>query len=138
VKSTLKLFINEILTNGVKNVEEDWVEFYNNETEPVDMTGYKIYDDGGVKKTYIFPEGTTIASGGYLVFYTDEVFGFGLGKGGDELTLLNPEDEQVDYVIIPALGESETYGRSSDGADSWSIFTTSSQGISNSNGTIKP
>jgi hypothetical protein len=134
--STLKLYINEISTNGA-NKADDWVEFYNGEEVPVDMTGYKLYDDGGLGKAFTFPKGATIAPGSYLIC-TEAAFHFGLAKGGDKLTLLNSEGEQVDHVDIPALGENETYGRSSDGADTWTVFTISSMESSNSNGTVKP
>lgn len=56
--------INEIHYNGVNNaIHSDFVELYNHSTSPADIAGWSI--SGGID--YLFPEGTVIPPGGYLV-----------------------------------------------------------------------
>ncbi|MCW1912348.1 lamin tail domain-containing protein [Luteolibacter sp. GHJ8] len=60
--------INEIHYNGGNNaIHSDFVEFYNYSTSPANIGGWEI--TGGVD--YVFPAGTVIPAGGYLVVAED-------------------------------------------------------------------
>lgn len=69
--------INEVQSND-PNHGPDWIELANPTGETLDISGLVIKDDDDAH-AYVIPEGTTIAPCGFLVF-TDEEFGFGLGK----------------------------------------------------------
>jgi len=48
----------------------DWVELYNPTGTEADMSGYSLSDNGSPSK-WVFPSGTIIPSGGYLVVFCD-------------------------------------------------------------------
>ena len=90
--------INEIESNG--DPAGDWVELANTDnTSRIDVSGWKVLDDDDKHASIVFPEGTTIESGGYLVINTDTTpidgsEGFGLG-GKDSVRVFNAEDQLV-------------------------------------------
>ena len=72
--------INEILpdptgdtasfdTDGDGTVDEtdEFVELFNSNTEPVDISGWTLGNGGGEEETFVFPEGTIIPAGGYII-----------------------------------------------------------------------
>ena len=68
------LVMNEIFSRGAAP-DLDWIEIYNPAATQVDLTGYKIYDEGGnggTKPKKEFPSGTIIPAGGFYVIVTDE------------------------------------------------------------------
>ena len=72
-----QVVINEVTSRGslvdATGEEIDWIEIYNAGTETVDLTGWKIYDNGGqagTKPKKEFPSGATIDAGG---FYQQQV-----------------------------------------------------------------
>src|SRR3989344_9017856 len=80
----------------------EWIEFYNPTDSIIDLSNWWIADVGGNDK---FPDGTTIAAGGFLVLTSasttsglwnntpmisiEGLLGNGLGNTGDVLSLLN-------------------------------------------------
>lgn len=70
--------INEVQSND-PNGGPDWIELANPTDADLDISGIVIKDDDDTHE-YAIPEGTVIPAGGFIVF-TDEEFGFGLGKG---------------------------------------------------------
>ncbi len=58
--------INEINTNLPGG---DWVELHNRGATPADVSGWKVYDDGGAAhaNAFTFSNGTTIPAGGVLL-----------------------------------------------------------------------
>ena len=122
----------------------DQVEFYNSGSEAVDMSGWLLEKDD---KSWAFPVGTTIAAGGFLTLTcgqascaTGPTFGISADKGFD-LVLSNGDDiDEVDNSGDDRIifGETETYGRSSDGGSDWAIFIDDGTiGSTNAGGTIK-
>ena len=89
---------------------EDWVELYNNGTETVDLSGYFLSDDEEELDQWMFPAGTTIAPGGYLIVWTDNDeedttaeelhANFALSAGGETLVLSNAAGEPIDRVMF--------------------------------------
>ncbi len=117
----------EVDANGDGTIsfrDDEFMEFVNEGTEPLDITGWQIYD-GITTPTarHIFPEGTSIVAGGALV-----VFGGGNPTGSfggatvqlasnEDLSLLNSGDEIVvknsegQRVLVASYGE-QTRGSS--------------------------
>ena len=107
------LVINEINYNSADNFDpEDWVEFYNPNDYPMDITGW-IFKDEDDTHEFIFPENTIIEPMDYLVLSKDtaafselfpevtKVIGdmdFGLSGNGELLRLFNDENILVDTV----------------------------------------
>jgi hypothetical protein len=101
--------INEVMAENGNVVPNggffpDWVELHNPGAQPVDLAGWSLSDDSNPRK-FVFPAGTTIAAGGYLVVWCDTnslVPGlrapFGLGRNGDTVLLYDANTNRVDAV----------------------------------------
>ena len=136
------LKINEIFSRG-DDTNPDWIEIYNAATQDVDLTGWKIYDNGGqagTKPKKEFPAGEVIPANGFYVIITDDAAAsaFGLSSNGETVWLENPEGTVVDEVTFPALDVTQSYGRKPDGSDNFFIFTEITRGSSNNNASTLP
>ncbi len=103
--------INEINYNSNSLFDtEDWIEFYNNSDNEINLSGWKMKDSDPVNE-YVFPEGTVLTD--YLVLTANlEMFSplfpqvtkvignfdFGFSGGGETIYLLNPLNEIIDSV----------------------------------------
>ncbi len=94
------LVINEVVAKSTDDNDEtlpDWIELFNR-GDALDIGGFIIKDEND-DSIMVFPAGTMIASGGYLVVEKDELgesgFTFGLGSA-DSVRLYNSEEELVD------------------------------------------
>lgn len=136
------IVINEAFSRGT-DAEPDWIEIYNNSDVPVDISGYKIYDNGGQsgsKPKMEFPPKTTIPARGFYVIVVDDDAnaypagsGFGLGSKGDEVWLETPQGFVIDNMVIPELTVDQSFGCSPDGAATRFILTERTKGASNNN-----
>jgi len=102
-----------------------WVELYNKGTQMVTLSGWRF--DKGI--SYTFPEGTTLAAGGYLVVARDRAylasvfpdvpivgdFEGRLSNEGEELRLLDARGNPVDQVRYYSGG---TWPAAADGGGS--------------------
>lgn len=106
-----QVVINEVESNG--DSVGDWVELANtNPNETLDISGWSIVDNDPDHERIVFPEGTTIESGGYYSLYTDIDNGFGLG-GNDSVSLFNQAGELVDETTWDGHAAT-TWGRIPD------------------------
>lgn len=127
------LCVNEVCSSGT-----DWVELYNGSEETVDLSGYFLQDSKGSEEEYIFPEGTTVAAGGFLVLEKEADFPFGISGDGDEIVLLDAAGAIVDRVTVPALEDGQTYARATDGGDTWEVKDYGTKGASNTSEPVLP
>ncbi|MEQ8470739.1 MAG: CotH kinase family protein [Marinoscillum sp.] len=108
------IVINEINYNSDKDSEtEDWVELFNKGDQTIDISGWILKDDDD-EHAFIFENGTTIQSGGFIVICRDmEVFNtihsisnitgnmdFGLSSDGDCVRLYNADEVLTDEVCF--------------------------------------
>jgi hypothetical protein len=121
----------------------DWIELYNNGAAGVDLSGWSLTDDAAAPDKWKFPDGTTIAAGGYLVVLADNLpravptadylhANFSLSAGGEFVGLFNSAGAvqsafDPDY---PAQDAFHSYGRSA--ADEYVFFDTPTPGKTNS------
>ncbi len=129
------IYLNELYSRGVIE-DPDWVEVYNSSSAEIDISGYKIYDPGGqagTKPKMEFPSGSIVPAMGWLVIVvdTDDEAGFGLSSGGDEVWLENAEGVVIDYIAIPAMEVTQSYGRYPDGSVNWQLLNTITKGAAN-------
>ncbi len=134
------IVINEVSNNnstfldsdGQKN---DWIEIYNTSGGQVELEGLLFQDEqgtywrfpqkllGGLERLLIWASDKNRIEGngeGNQEFHTN----FGLALGGEQLKLLNADKTPIGGPIpIPALNPDESYGRTSDGAVSFQVFT---------------
>lgn len=114
----------------------DWVELWNTSAEAVDISGYILSDNASVDK-YVFPEGTVLPAGGYIVVYcTDKAQGdfvadFGLSQLGEEYVVLKDARERIiEIVDTVVLTDLESMALNSDGV--WTVTDVCSPGFENS------
>ena len=113
------IVINEVLAHS-HATSPDWIELHNTTAESINIGGWFLSDDNAddaAKKKYEIPLGTTIAGGGYVVFYQDMHFGnaaaegchdpFGLSEGGDVVYLHSGDNGVLTgYVVEEDFGAS--------------------------------
>ncbi|WP_294410218.1 CotH kinase family protein [uncultured Ruminococcus sp.] len=130
------LCINEVCTQNKSSFKDslgrasDWIELYNGSSADIDLYGFGLSDSAEDPMKYIFPSGTVIKKGGYLLIaankdgngMTELNTGFALSKSGETLMLSAPDGSVVQKLDIPALAEDETYGCSPDGSGSYSVM----------------
>lgn len=113
------IVINEILANSAEG--EDWIELHNRTNSEIDIGGWFLSDDGSNLMKYRIPEGSTIAPGGYQVFFEDLNFGsnsedpnaltpFALSRAGETLHLSSAANDTLSGYRF-----SEDYGASEPG-----------------------
>jgi hypothetical protein len=130
------LCINEVCTQNKAGFSDslgrasDWIELYNGGNADMDLSGFGLSDSADTPMKYIFPSGTVIKKGGYLLIVankdgegmTELNTGFGLSKSGETLILSSPDGSVLQKIEIPALAEDSTYGRSPDGSITFSVM----------------
>lgn len=131
--------INELYSRGVPG-DLDWIEVYNPSSSSVDISGFKIYDNGGQagsKPKKLFPAGTILPAKGFFAIITDtasfpgDLSGFGLSSGGETVWLENAGGILIDTVVLPATGVDTSWARVPDGSEAWVRLAPRTKGVSN-------
>jgi len=130
IEGVITIKINEIYSTG----DPDWVELYNYSDESVDISGFQICDSDAADATkYTLPASTIVPANGYLVLDIDKtVLGFSLSSKGEDFYIWDTENALIDNVEFPALNDGVSYGRSTDGAETWETMNPT-KGAANSN-----
>ncbi len=125
-KAQAALFINEFSSNS----NPDWIEIYNSDSSPVDLSNYILRDSTDTNKIDLTG---TIQGNSFATFDWSNL----LNNGGDTIRLLLKSDESVvDQVVygsgsLSAPGSDQTAGRLTDGSSNLVVLSTSSKGSSN-------
>ncbi|MCX6953653.1 MAG: lamin tail domain-containing protein [Verrucomicrobia bacterium] len=113
--STPTLRLNELLATNTKiangSTFPDIIELFNSGATAIDLAGKSLSDDPATPRKYVFPSGTSIAAGGYLVVYADtDTSASGLHTG----FALDAEGEVIGLYDTTAAGgtllDSVTFG----------------------------
>lgn len=127
--SHAQLYINEILADNRSAISNngvflDAVELFNDSPQPRDLSGLSLSNDPSDPKKFIFPTGTILDAGAYLVVYAgnndiepENHLGFALNKEGDALYLFNKSDtggEVIDSVVFGLQAADLSIGRLRD------------------------
>lgn len=108
-----EIVINEINDNSADNFDSgDWIELYNTGNQPFNIGGW-YFSDSNKDHKFIFPAGTILEPGAYLVVVTnDSAFssrfpdvknylgetGFGLSGAGEFMKLVNNKEQIIDSL----------------------------------------
>jgi gliding motility-associated-like protein len=147
-KNAAQVVINEYSGANVSQhtdgfgVYEDWFELYNPTSSPVDLTGWYLSDRPTNPLKFLIPSGTVPANG-YLMVYCSgraQTLG-GVIHTSFKLTQTKPESilisnaagVLVDEVLMIPCQANHSRGRTTNGAATWSLFTTPTQNAANSN-----
>jgi len=136
-----KLFINEIFSkSNATPAVNDWVELYNSSDSTLMINDvYTITDSLNFSNKFLITKSYYIAPKSFFVIECD-----GLNACSDEIHSsfkLTSTGEQfgiyfgtelVDSISFPDMSIGDiSYGRSSDGANGWTTFSTPTKGASN-------
>ncbi len=143
VEAGTNLFINEIMASNDSYLDgSDWVEIYNPNDTDIDLAGFYLcdnhYSDDGIDSCTKIPDTdavkTTVKAKGFLVFtFNKDLTGIlnitqNLGSSGDSVYLISASEDVVDsyvYDDTSGLDTDISIGRSTDGGDTWELFSTS-------------
>lgn len=131
------LTIHEILadnrtTLNVAGAFPDVIELRNTGAASLDLTGMSLTDDPTLKAKYVFPAGTTIAAGGFLIIYADTGTGaglhtgFGLSQDGDTVQLygtVGAGQPLLDSIVFGAQAADLSIGRTGVNLETWTLCT---------------
>lgn len=133
------VILTEIMSNNETYVHAngkllDYMELHNTTDKPVDISGYKL-SDNETAIGYVFPQGTVLPAGGYLVCYCDpqadpNVYAnFRLSRDGETVWLYNSANVQLQKLEVPALPDNQPYML--DGEGNWVIGKLATPGFEN-------
>ena len=126
-----RLVINEVLANNTASLNlrgtfPDLVELYYDGPTELPLDGMSITDDPFNPTAYVFPAGSVIESGQYLVLYADAVaqpgeihLGFAFENRGEGLYLFDRNGQRVDAVEFGQQVADLSIGR--DRAGQWKL-----------------
>lgn len=133
------IVINELMadnqTTAVDDYDEtdDWIEFYNNSSTSIDLTGYYLSDDSAWPTKWEFPAGATIEANDFLIVWADgdsmQLYGlhtnFKLSASGESVILTNPSLQTVDEINFTNQETDLSFGRYPNGTGAFaSMYPT--------------
>jgi hypothetical protein len=128
--------INEVMADNRRAFQHggrypDYVELFNNTPLEVDITGWSLTDRVLTPNRYVFPEGTRIPGGGYLLVFCDVpsaapglYTGFGLSSAGQGVALIQGSTVK-DYVEFGPQAVDFAIGRVANGSGGWTLVIPS-------------
>lgn len=139
-------YINEVLAiNSSQGLDPDnnnfvdWIEIYNSNIAPVDLSGYYLTDNLNRLNKWEIPAGTIVPSGGYLMFWADGLdvdyhLNFRLDADGEEIAIVSPEGLIMDSLSFNKQLVDVSLGRDPSKDNQWMYFDTPSPGNLNIGG----
>ncbi len=148
VTHTGGVVLNEVCSENDSSLRDedgdtpDWVELYNNNSTPADLSGWGLSDVSAQPLKWTFPTGSVIPGRHFLlVFLSDKnrvVAGaplhtnFQLKAAGEAVFLTKPNLTAADSAAAVHLSDDVTYGRFPNGTGAWKFFVAASPGKTNS------
>lgn len=144
-----QVVINEYMCSNYNNFTDnfndtpDWIELYNTGGAAVNLTGFHLSDRVNNPTKWVIPN-INIPANGYVRFWAsgrDVVVGtnyhtnFKLtqSEGPETIVFADASGTIIDSVTIKKHQQGHSRGRTSDGAATWSIFTTATPNAANNN-----
>ena len=133
--STPALRINEVLAANTRIANAgtfpDLIELHNAGAAAVDLSGKSLSDDPLLPRKFVFPAGTSLAAGGYLVVYADSELtapglhtDFALDAEGDQVRLYDtPANGGVllDSIVFGFQIQNFSVSRTGAGSNIWAL-----------------
>ncbi|HYW94363.1 MAG TPA: CotH kinase family protein [Bacteroidales bacterium] len=138
-----QIVINEFQASNSGSIQDplfndysDWIELYNGNSSPADVSGYFLTDDLHHPSNWQIPSGTVIPADDYLVIWADGRnqalhTNFKISGGGEELGLFDKQATLIDSVTFGIQYSDVSCGRTSSGTG-WAFFTVPTPGEPNS------
>jgi hypothetical protein len=132
------LYINEFMASNQSTITDefdahaDWIEIFNPNSTPIDISGFYISDDKLNPYKYQFDRGshsTIIPPYGYQLIWCDDrsergIFhaNFKLDSSGEDIVLTAPDSSVIDELSYGEQYTDVSFGRDQDGSFSWKFF----------------
>ncbi|MCB1098537.1 MAG: lamin tail domain-containing protein [Verrucomicrobiae bacterium] len=133
-----------LLDSDIEPGFSDWIELYNDGAASVDLSGWSLTDDASAPDKWLFPDGTQIAAGGYLLVLADNLpkvvptadylhANFTLSAGGEYLGLFDAAGavQSAFDPDFPSQDAFHSYGRSGAAAGGLVFFEMPTPGKAN-------
>ncbi len=108
---------------------DDWIELQNVSDQPVDLSGCFLSDNPKNPRKWRIPDATSLQPGAVLLVWADEDgkdpgfhANFKLSQKGETIALYDRDEkqnQQLDQVTYPKLGDNEAWGRSTTGSNNF-------------------
>jgi hypothetical protein len=128
------IVINEFMAKNTQTIQSpegnysDWIELYNRDETPYDVSGMFLTDNFTDYK-WQFTTDTVIPGHGFLLVWADNNFqagplhtNFKLNDNNDKLALFSKDGVLVDSVVFDDQIEDISYGRTKDGGANWNFL----------------
>lgn len=103
-----QILISEILPNPVGSDSAEFIELYNPADTAVDLSDYKIDDEDGGSRPYVFPEGTIIEPRSFLLLERNKT-GLALNNSNDAVRILDQDNNIVVEIEYDNAAEGASY-----------------------------
>jgi hypothetical protein len=106
--------ITELLPNPAEpksDSEDEYIELYNSNSQPFDLTGFKLEIGTSTKHFYTFPAGTMLAANGFTAFFSVDT-ALSLSNSGSQVWLLDP--------LGTVISQTDPYGTAKEG-QAWAL-----------------
>jgi len=130
--------INEWLTDALFTTSSDFIELYNPQNEPVEISGFYLTDAAGSLNKFQIPPLSFIAQKGFALLYADgqpnlgkDHLNFKLASDVGLIRLSAPDLSLVDAVAYGPQQTDLSQGRSPNGSDKIVTFDQPTPGMSN-------
>jgi len=135
--------INEILASNASINEDpdyganaDWIELYNAGTTAVNLNGYYVTDNFGIKNKWQITQNISIAAKEFLIIWCDDYAtglhaNFKLAAEGEEVALYTPSLVLADSLSYGPQYVDISYGRTPDGSTTLQFFQKPTPGAKN-------
>ncbi len=148
VLQTGALVINEICASSITTLKDedgdypDWIELHNTSDKTIDLSNYALSDDPDSLVKWRFPQGATIAPGGYYVVFASGKeraaapgswphTGFKLRSEGETVILSDIQGRMLDLVTYDLLQADTSWGRDEEGVGGFKRFSQPTPGLPN-------
>lgn len=144
------LYINEFLaSNSTTNTDgtgqyEDWIEVFNAGTSSIDLQGYYLSDDTNNITRFEITQSVIIPPNGFALFWASgdtsrggQHTNFKLSASNGEAVILTSPDgfTVIDSIVFGPQNTDVSKGRTTDGASTWSYFSSPTPNATNNNAT---
>lgn len=134
--------INEFMASNTSTVKDpdynndaDWIELYNNGETPVNLNGYFLTDNLSKPNKWMITN-LTIEAKGFVILWADSKdsashANFNLSATAEQIGLFKPDLSAADTLSYGLQDPNISFGRSTDGSGTWTLFTIATPGSTN-------
>lgn len=122
----LPILVNELYIDPESpetDAQDEWVELFNPNQEPVDISGYVVFTGANFTYKYIFPSGSLVAPGAYIVVTSGET-PLSLSNGGGAAKVVSPNAFVFDEVTYAEAPAGQAWAKNTAGVWEWTTTAT--------------